>query len=164
MTGKVDIHVECETDVFDICLKRTITCILGKSGTGKSLFVKLLKDYRDSSEELDEDEKADLDIKLNCRVPVIAITSIAEIKDIDEKADCVYVMDEDICGRLKRKSKSKTNRDAFIELSRKLIKHGDGSYPNAYFVFITRSLVKEGYSMESKLRFGTKYHYLEQRK
>lgn len=161
MEGKIDIHVEYDNNIFDLSLKRTITCIVGDSGTGKTLFAELIKE-REEKMKLPNAVYNGLIATVDCKVPVYVISSIDSIDGIDNTKDCVYIIDENVCNVLNLvpegveklgvakesvleteidSEELKKRQEAYTKLSRKVTRTSKHIYANSYFILICREPV-----------------------
>lgn len=126
MKGSVTLDVIGLRDIFNITLRRSFSYILGDSGTGKTLLADLIRRYIDGYE----------DVSVSCSVTVEVINSVRDIRVIDETSNSLYILDEDTCKALRE---IESNSKYLKLLQQKLYKKSDGAYPNAYFLFMTRS-------------------------
>lgn len=91
MLGKYYINIRNKRIAYNLEFKRSVTIIRGNSGTGKSTFIRMLKEYIDLGKLSN--------IKVNTNIPNFLVLSSE--KDCDSAItnnlqDCIYFADENI--------------------------------------------------------------------
>lgn len=130
MTGRYTIRLNTKRVHYDLKVERKITIVSGDSGTGKTTFYRLVRDFNENGKATG--------ISLSCDVEVKALTSTNWDKEekvtgtYEAEKDGIYVVDE-YC------------KFMFSRVFKSIVKKSSG-----YFILITRNSIKSlGYSLSS---------------
>ena len=128
MRDSIDLLISNPTERYEITLKRTITYIIGDSGSGKTRVIDIIRRW----------QRRRPDVEVNCKVGITIVSTFDDIDSMDTSKDRVYILDEDICIAMSNwKNDLEANKYRKL-LSSKISGKIDGKYANSYFLVITR--------------------------
>lgn len=89
-------------------------------------------------------------VYVSCNKPIILVDTAEEIDIlVDERKDCVYILDEPVCEALR--NEDKRFAEYYTKLRKMLLGTLHGEFSNAFFVFMTRSTI---YNVRRPLKFS----------
>lgn len=84
--------------------------------------------------------KSNKNVYISCNKPITLVDTAEEIDTlVDERKDCVYILDEPVCEALR--NEDKRFAEYYTKLRKMLLGTLHGEFSNAFFVFMTRSTI-----------------------